>query len=88
MMKNNHMTKNTETAVCKNCGSLFERRTKIATGKKYTKTGIRGKGYVTCSKECSREWSRLMCKSGVRQKKEEEWRERLEKLNKKGIINR
>ncbi|MGV9142066.1 MAG: hypothetical protein ACOC1X_03925, partial [Promethearchaeota archaeon] len=76
-MKNNNSTKNTETAVCKNCGSFFERRTKVAAGKRYTKVGIRPKRSVTCSRECSKMWSRLMCKSGVRQKKEEEWRERL-----------
>jgi len=87
-MRNNHTTKNIETTICKNCGSLFKRRKKPVQGSKSTKKGVRGKGYVTCSRKCSKEWSRLMCKSGERKRKEEEWKERLEKLKKMGIINR
>jgi len=88
MQTNNHTNKNIETTICKNCGSLFKRRKKPVQGSKSTKTGVRGKGCVTCSRKCSKEWSRLMCKSGERQKKEEEYRKGLEKLNKMGIINR
>jgi len=86
-MRNNHTTKNIETTICKNCGSLFKRRKKPVQGSKSTKKGVRGKGYVTCSKKCSREWSRLMCKSGERKRKEQEYKVKLEKLNKMGVVN-
>ena len=76
------MTKNTETTICKNCGSFFKRRTKNANAR--SKEGIRGKNTVTCSKECSKQWMRN--KKGEKMKKEREYKRRLEKLKKERVI--
>jgi len=60
-MENNHI----EITICKNCGKLFRKRTKVSKGRSI-KYGIRGKNTVTCSKNCSRE---LYTKSSNKKRK-------------------
>jgi len=44
---------NEEWATCENCGYDFIRRKKMKCGR--MRSGVRGAGYKTCSRQCARE---------------------------------